>query len=302
MHWKDIDMAADPDSEWIDDYAPGEEGTLTGEAVTLDLHPTGFVLRALGALIDFFAHGVLYWMFLIPGLFVVTGLLGSETAVVAALLVVTFVVCFVGIPMTVETITKGKSLGKLAIGGRIVRLDGGSINLRHAAIRALTGVFEFYMFPLFGGTAALFGLLTPRTQRLGDLLAGTYCQYERVSGTVLPLFGIPPQLAEWARVVDVARMPTQLSRRIGQFLAQAPQYDPERRARLAAELAAEAQVFVAPVPPVSAELFLAGVTVVRREREAEALRLERERLTTLQPALRGTPHDFPLRGDSPPAG
>jgi hypothetical protein len=49
---------------------------------------------------------------------------------------------------------------------------------------------------------------------------------------------------------------------------------------------------------VPAELFLAGITVVRREREAVALRLERERLTTLQPALRGTPHDFPLRDDS----
>jgi uncharacterized RDD family membrane protein YckC len=290
-------MASDPDSEWIDDYAPGEEGTLTGEAVSLDLHPTGFLLRALGALIDFTAHAVLYWAVLIVVL-VAASFLGTEEAVLFALAIVTFVVCFVGIPMTVETLTKGKSLGKLAIGGRIVRLDGGSINLRHAAIRALTGVFEFYMFPLFGGTAALFGLLTPRTQRLGDLLAGTYCQYERVSGRVLPLFGIPPQLAEWARIVDVARMPTQLSRRIGQFLAQAAQYDVERRARLASELASEAQQFVAPIPPVSAELFLAGITVVRRERETEALRLERERLTALQPALRGTPHDFPVRDDA----
>jgi len=296
MHWKDIDMAADPDSEWIDDYAPGEEGTLTGEAVSLDLHPTGFVLRALGAMLDVVAN-FLVFVLLLMGQSIAFFALGVEEAVQSALFIVTLVLCLVGIPITVETITKGKSLGKLVIGGRIVRLDGGSINLRHAAIRALLGIFEFYT--TLGGAAALSGLLTPRTQRLGDLAAGTYCQYERVSGRVLPLFGIPPQLAEWARIVDVARMPTQLSRRIGQFLAQAPQYDAERRARLAAELATEAQAFVAPVPPVSAELFLAGVTVVRREREAEALRLERERLTTLQPALRGTPHAFPLRDDSP---
>lgn len=295
MHWKDIRMAADPDSEWIDDYAPGEEGTLTGEAVSLDLHPTGFVLRALGALIDV-AATLLVTTMLLSTLAITLSMLGTEPAVQAALTIVTLVVGLVGIPMTVETITKGKSLGKLAVGGRIVRLDGGSINLRHAAIRALLGVFEFYV--TLGGAAALCGLLTPRTQRLGDLAAGTYSQYERVSGTVLPLFGIPRELAEWARIVDVARMPTQLSRRIGQFLAQAPQYDAGRRARLAEELAAEAQHFVAPIPPVPAELFLAGITVVRREREAVALRLERERLTTLQPALRGTPHDFPLRDDS----
>jgi uncharacterized RDD family membrane protein YckC len=290
-------MAADPDSEWIDDYAPGEGGTLTGEAVNLDLHPTGFILRAAGALIDFVLYVVVY---IVIWLFVVINAvsLGTESAVITALAVVVFVVSFVGIPMTVETITKGKSLGKLAIGGRIVRLDGGSIGFRHAAIRALTGVFEFYAPPFFGGTAALFGLLTARTQRMGDLLAGTYCQYERVSGRVLPLFGVPPQLVAWSHVVDVARMPTQLSRRISQFLSQASQYDPARRARLAADLATEASEFVAPIPPVDPELFLAGVTVVRREREAEGLRLEYQRLKRLQPALRGTPHSFPLRDDS----
>ncbi len=287
-------MAADPDSEWIDDYAPGEQGTLTGEAVSLDLHPTGFVLRAAGALIDVVAHLVVFLIAMIA-LALTTGFLGTEPAVVAALSIVTLVACLVGIPITVETLTRGRSLGKLAVGGRIVRLDGGSIGLRHAAIRALVGILEFYTPPLFGGTAALFGLLTARTQRLGDLLAGTYCQYERVSGRVLPLFGIPPQLAEWSHIVDVARMPTQLARRIAQFLAHAPQYDAARRARLATELAAEAAEFVAPIPQVAPELFLAGVTVVRREREAEALRRERERLDTLEPALRGTPHHFPER-------
>lgn len=287
-------MAADPDVDWVQDSA---DGNLTGEAVALDLHPTGFVLRAAGTLIDFVAHWIVFFV-LVMGIGMLTTTVYTEPAVLAALAIGTFVVVFVGVPMTVETITKGKSLGKLVVGGRIVRLDGGAIGLRHAAIRALVGVLEFYTPPLFGGTAALFGLLTSRTQRMGDLLAGTYSQYERVSGTVTPLFGIPPQLREWAYVVDVARMPTQLSRRISQFLAQATQYDAARRARLAAELAAEASEFVAPIPPVDPELFLAGVTVVRREREAEALRRERIRLDRLQPALRGTPHAFPDRTDS----
>lgn len=280
-------MAADPDQEWIDDYAPGEDGTLTGEAVALDLHPTGFVLRAAGALIDAVAHLVVF-VVAVAAIGTATSVLYTEGAVLAAILIATLVTCLVGIPIVVETLTKGRSLGKLAIGGRVVRLDGGAIGLRHAAVRSLVGFFEFYV--TLGGAAALSGLLTARTQRLGDLLAGTYCQYERVSGHVMPLFGIPVQLAEWARVVDVARMPTQLSRRITQFLAQATQYDAARRARLAAELAAEASAFVAPVPPVDPELFLAGVTVVRREREAAALRSERERLDRLQPALRGIPH------------
>lgn len=283
-------MAADPDSDWIDDYAPGEEGTLTGEAVSLDLHPTGFVLRALGALIDII---VAVFTFIVATIVVgiATSAFTTEPAVQVAIGIVLWVLCLVGIPVTVETLTRGRSLGKLAIGGRIVRLDGGAIGLRQALIRGFAGLFDFYL--TLGGAAALIGLLTPRTQRLGDLLAGTYCQYEKVSGNVLPLFGIPPQLAEWGRIVDVARMPTQLSRRIGQFLAYAAQYPAERRRELAAELAREAAEYVAPIPPVDPELLLAGITVVRREREAQALHLEKQRLQRLGPALRGTPHEFP---------
>ncbi|MEO5534760.1 MAG: RDD family protein [Pseudolysinimonas sp.] len=285
-------MAVDPDSEWIDDYAPGEDGVLTGEAVALDLHPTGFVLRAAGALIDILVY-VAFLILVLTVVGFVAAYLGTEPAVVQALFTAIPVIGLVAIPMTIETLTKGKSIGKLVIGGRIVRNDGGSIGLRHAAIRALASYVDFYV--TLGGGAAVTGLLTPRTQRIGDLLAGTYCQYERVSGRVLPLFGIPPQLAGWATIVDVARMPTQLSRRIGQFLAQATTYDGARRAYLSNELAREAAEYVHPVPAVEPELFLAGITVVRREREAEALRIERERLVRLQPALRGTPHDFPVR-------
>jgi len=285
-------MAVDPDAEWIDDFAPGEDGVLTGEAVNLDLHPTGFVLRAAGTLIDLTVY-VAFLVILVIVVLNVAFMVGAEDATIQALLTAIPVIGLVAIPMTVETLTKGRSLGKLAIGGRIVRTDGGSIGLRHAAIRALAGYVDFYL--TLGGGAALTGLLTPRTQRIGDLLAGTYCQYERVTGRVLPLFGIPPQLAGWATIVDVARMPTQLSRRIGQFLAQAATYDPARRAYLAHELATEAAVYVHPVPPVEPELFLAGITVVRREREAEALRGESERLARLQPVLRGTPHAFPAK-------
>ena len=56
-----------------------------------------------------------------------------------------------------------------------------------------------------------------------------------------------------------------------------------------------------PLPAVDAELFLAGIAVKRREREAIALELERRRLAVLEPALTGVPHGFPRR-DSPPAG
>ena len=112
-------MAADPDSEWIDDYAPGEDGTLTGEAVALDLHPTGFVLRAVGALIDVVASLIVYFVTFSAAIGSLLSA-GVEQAVVMAVAILLAVVCLVGVPIAVETLTKGKSLGKLAIGGRNV--------------------------------------------------------------------------------------------------------------------------------------------------------------------------------------
>jgi hypothetical protein len=78
-------------------------------------------------------------------------------------------------------------------------------------------------------------------------------------------------------------------------LRQAGKMTPETRARLASALAGEAAPYVSPLPQVPAELFLAGVAAVRRDREYSALMLQRARLERLQPVLTGRPHRFPDR-------
>jgi len=269
------------------------ESLLTGEAVALDLRPTGFALRAAGTIIDWIVYlGGYIGIALV--LFTLAGASRTEDAVYSILAIVALVGCLVVAPIAVETLSRGKSLGRLAVGARIVRDDGGAIGFRHAAIRALVGVFEIYM--TFGGGAALIGLFSTRTKRLGDMLAGTYSQYERVTRVPAALFGVPSPLTGWAEVADVARMPDALSRRVAQFLAQASHLTPERRRHQAAQLAGEVSRFVSPLPQVDPELFLAGVAVVRREREYAALQLEHERLERVAPALRELPHGFPERG------
>lgn len=284
--------ASAPAQDWDFDETPPDE-QLTGEAVALTLRPTGFALRAAGAAIDFIIYFGTYVAILV-GLFTLAGGSGAEDSVYGIIGIAALVLCAVIAPATVELLTRGKSVGKLVVGARIVRDDGGAIGLRHAAIRGLVGSLE--IFSTFGGLAALVGLVSPRTKRLGDLIAGTYSQYERVSGEPLPVFGVPGPLVEWARTADVARMPDAVSRRIAQFLSQAPKMDPARRRYLASQLASEVSVYVSPLPAAEPELFLAGVTVVRRERELAALMLEQERLQRLEPALRGLPHAFPDRG------
>ncbi|HXR45333.1 MAG TPA: RDD family protein [Pseudolysinimonas sp.] len=287
------DQVVEPAPALRPELDPGPDDTLvTGEAVALDLRPTGFALSAAGAAIDF----VLYFGAYVVSIVVLATIAASARAgdsVYGIIAVLSLVLCIAVAPMTVETLSHGKSLGRLAVGARIVRDDGGAIGFRHAAIRALAGVLEIFF--TFGSIAALVGLLSPRTKRLGDLLAGTYSQYERVPKGGHPVFGLPTGMEGWAATADVARMPDGLGRRIAQFLAQAPQYEPGRRAALAASLTAEATPYVAPLPDVPAELLLAGVVVVRREREARALALEARRLAELGPALDGLPHGFPAR-------
>jgi uncharacterized RDD family membrane protein YckC len=266
---------------------------MTGEAVALDVRPTAFVLRAAGAAIDFLVSGAaLVLLLLAVSSPFISRLLDDGTG--PAVTVTVLVFCLVVIPTAVEVATRGKSLGRLAVGARIVRDDGGAIGFRHAFVRALTGVLE--LFFTLGGIAAVVALLAPRSKRLGDLLAGTYSQNERVPRVFATPATMPPALAGWAATADVARMPDGLARRVSQFLTQAPRLIPAARVRLGAELTAEVSRYVSSVPVADPLELLTAVAVVRREREAAALRLERERLDRVRPVLDALPHAFPDRG------
>ena len=266
---------------------------ITGEAVALDLRSASFVLRAAGTIIDYVVYLGSY-ILLIVIVIVSSESVPLDDAVLAAIAVTALVLCLVVIPTAVETLTQGKSLGKLAIGGRIVREDGGSIGFRHAFIRALTGVFEIFLTA--GGMAAVVALLNSRAKRIGDLVAGTYCQNERVAREISSAYGVPIELHEWALTADVAKMPDALARRVAQFLNSAKGFTAATREKFSRSLANEVSVYVSPVPVVDPELFLAGVAALRRNREFAALQLERAGLDRLAPVLDGMPRGFPDRG------
>ncbi len=74
-----------------------------------------------------------------------------------------------GGPIAVETLSHGRSLGKLAFGLRVVRDDGGPIRFRHALVRGAIGVVEILM--TFGIIACIASLVSARGRRLGDVFA-----------------------------------------------------------------------------------------------------------------------------------
>lgn len=269
-----------------------DELMVTGEAVALDVRPAGFILRAAGGIIDV-AVSITLFLLLFWLISVALAASGADAALTRALGLATLVFCIVVVPTAVETALHGRSIGKLAIGARIVRDDGGAASFRHAFVRALTGVLEFYA--TLGGLAVLVSLLNAKSKRLGDLLAGTYSQHERVPRLPSAAAPMPPELYGWAQVADVARLPDRLSRRIAQFLAQAHGMTPDARARHASSLLAEARPYVSPFALVHPEVLLTGIAALRRDREYAALQLERARLDRLAPILKGLPHGFPDR-------
>ena len=186
-----------------------QDEILTGEAVALDVQPIGFFLRALGCFIDVVVGIALLIVF---GL-VSSWLLGSnvlDSAVFPIHAVTSLVLVTVVLPTVVVTASRGRSLGRLVAGGRVVRVDGGAAGFRQAFIRSLVGVFEIWFTA--GAVAAIVGAFTPRSQRLGDLLAGTYSERTRTPPLPAAAPGVPPALWQWAAVADVARLPDRLAR------------------------------------------------------------------------------------------
>src|SRR6218665_703246 len=117
-------MAVEPDADWVDTLSD-DDALLTGEAVALDLRPASFALRAGGAAIDvtlsIIAFVLILMAFLIPA-----AQLGFEEAWTGVFVISSMVLAFVVGPCLVETLSRGKSLGRLAVGARIVRDDGGA--------------------------------------------------------------------------------------------------------------------------------------------------------------------------------
>jgi uncharacterized RDD family membrane protein YckC len=246
---------------------------VTGEAVALDLPPAGLGSRIVSGLIDVLVTTVLFVALLI-GLLIAAS--GTDDALVEVAILVSTIVAMVVLPTTIETLTRGRSLGKLALGLRTVRDDAGPISFQQAFVRALVGVVEIYA--LSGAPAFLSAMVSSRGKRLGDYAAGTYVVRDRVRLSLAPPASMPPPLAAWAARADMAALPTGLALAVRQFLGRLPQLDPVSRATIGERLATAVSRYVAPAPPpgTPAEAYLAAVIASRRERDAARLRREAE--------------------------
>ncbi|MFE0330886.1 RDD family protein [Streptomyces sp. NPDC058960] len=239
---------------------------VTGEAVALELRPAKLPSRALAVLLDLVVAVLVYVLVMIA---LVVSTSGLDEAAQTAVSIAAFVLVLVGGPIAVETLSHGRSLGKLACGLRVVRDDGGPIRFRHALVRGAVGVVEILM--TFGVVACIASLVSARGRRLGDVFAGTLVVRERVpAGRASFVPPPPPWLAGRFSALDLSAVPDGLWLAIRQYLTRMHQLDPQvgwtMAERLAADLAARTGVPTPPgVPPAA---YLAAVVQERQAREA----------------------------------
>ncbi|MET9845470.1 RDD family protein [Streptomyces ossamyceticus] len=239
---------------------------VTGEAVALELRPAKLPSRALAVLLDLVVAMVVY---LVVTLLLALATAGLDEAAQMATAVASFLLLLVGVPVAVETLSHGRSLGKLAFGLRVVRDDGGPIRFRHALVRGAVGVVEILM--TFGVVACIASLVSARGRRLGDVFAGTLVVRERVPAGRSPFVPPPPPwLAGQFSGLDLSAVPDALWLAIRQYLTRMGQLDPHVGAAMAERLASDLAARTGTPAPfgVPPGAYLAAVVHERQAREA----------------------------------
>lgn len=253
------------------------ESVRTGEAVELDIIPAEPPYRFVSAFVDFAAYAA-------TAVTVFYMLMHSwrhptdQQQKIFSILIVASATLLV--PLAVEALTRGSSLGKWAFSLRVVRDDGGPASLRHIFVRRLVGVIEL---ALFGLPALVSMFLTTRGKRLGDLAAGTIV-VRQPTGALHPPLLMPPALAAWASTAVVLPVDRALRREALAFLRANAELAPAVRAAGGADLAERLRAYAETPVPAGAhpEQVIAAILVIERDKD---WRRERTRVAATQERL-----------------
>lgn len=179
----------------------GEGRLVTPEAVALDLQTATVATRGLAATLDIVLQGVAFVLVSLAGAFLSVDSAPTIVFVVAVLLAVLLI--RLGYPVLMET-RFGATLGHMAMGLRVVTLDGAPIRARQAMARAAVGLFE--LDATFGVVALLVAAAREDGRRLGDLAGGTQLVSVRTGTGPAEAVHVtmPPRLAGWAATLDTS--------------------------------------------------------------------------------------------------
>jgi uncharacterized RDD family membrane protein YckC len=247
---------------------------VTGEAVALELRIAQLPSRVVAAAIDFALMGAGCAVLLAIGV----RLLGlGDNAATSAFVVVLVLLVFLGYPLTMETLLRGRTVGKMTMGLRVVRDDAGPITFRQALVRAVTGFALERPGVMLVGLGSALGLLvmllSATGKRVGDMAAGTVVIQERIAPQPAFRAFLPLPLAQWAATLDLTAVDDGLALAVRQFLSRASQLGPAAAEQLGRQLLDEVLACTTPAPPLGAPgwAVLSATLAERRRREEQRL-------------------------------
>jgi uncharacterized RDD family membrane protein YckC len=213
-------------------------GVVTPEAVRLEFEAAGVGSRSLALLLDLLLQSLSIIVITIAGTLAISAAgdgLPDWVAITLGLLLVFAI--FWGYPVAFETLWRGRTPGKAALGLRVVTREGAPVRFRHAAIRAAFALIDFYLAA--GLPAVVSALVTREHQRIGDLVAGTLVLRER-TGAPAPksvTFAVPAGAEAYAATLDPSGLAPHDYSALRGFLLRAPEFATEVRTTLARDLA-----------------------------------------------------------------
>jgi uncharacterized RDD family membrane protein YckC len=242
-----------------------DPGIVTPEGVVLEFSTADVGSRLLAKLIDLVIQAAL-----LAALLTVSSVAGRAIKPIGlAGVYLSLFVAVIVYPAMFETLWRGRTPGKAALGLRVITADGSPIRFRHAAIRAILGLIDFYL--LTGAIATLTILLTRKHQRLGDLLAGTIVLRERsAAGRATPVtFVVPPGYESYAATLDVSGLSAADYEAVRSFLLRAASLQDAARYELGRQIATSllGRLRHTPPPWVSPELLLVCIAAVYQQRQ-----------------------------------
>src|SRR4051812_39941102 len=235
-------------SAWVEANGPG---LISGEGVRLALAPAGVGSRVIAAAVDAVVQAVaLFVLILVDAALAGT----SDSAAVGAVVIVEAVLVLAGYPIAAEWLSRGRTLGKAALGLRVVRDDGGPIGFRHALVRGLAGLIlekPGLLFPLTTVAGLVTMSTSGREKRLGDMMAGTVVLNEHAAPQPLaaPPAWVPPALQPWVLSLDLHRLDDRLALTVRQFAGRAYAMTPDARHQLGETLRTRVLAVTTPPPP-----------------------------------------------------
>lgn len=247
---------------------------VTPEAVVLEFETAGLGSRTLAILIDLFIQGSILFVAAFSSSLLSLGVDGSGAGTAAEVFWTVFTaLVLLGYPIAWETLWRGRTPGKAALGLRVVTREGAPVQFRHAAVRGFLTLVD--LFVTTGAVAVLFVLFTRDNQRLGDLAAGTVVLRER-TGSRAPApvsFAPPPGLESYAARLDTTGLSNDDYGAVRSFLLRAEGLPPEVRRSLAEQVATNVVDRLGGRPPASlpAELYLVCVAAAHQRRTAGAV-------------------------------